>query len=249
VNESPPGLERAQTTSAFATTHWSVVLAARDSDSPAGAEALARLCEAYWYPLYVYVRRRGLGPEDAQDLTQEFFARLLEKNFLRLVDPGRGRFRSFLVMALDRFLAKEWQRQHRQKRGGGRPLSSLDAAEGEQRYFREPAREYPPEKLFDRRWALTLLERTLAQLGRECEAAGKGALFRAVQGWLAGESEGQPYEALARRLGLSVNALKVAVHRLRRRHARLLRAEVAQTVARPEEVDDEIRYLLGTLAD
>lgn len=243
------GPQRPQTTATFATTHWSVVLAARNPDSPEGADALGRLCAAYWYPLYAYVRRRGHEPEDARDLTQEFFARLLEKNFLRLVDPGRGRFRAFLVMAMDRFLAKEWRRQNREKRGGGRALQSLDADAGERRYRCEPAQNSSPEHLFDRRWALTLLERSLAHLGRECEATGKGALFRAVQGWLAGEPDPEPYEALARRLGQSVNALKVAVHRLRRRYAQLLRAEVAQTVARPEEVDDEIRYLLRTLAD
>jgi RNA polymerase sigma-70 factor (ECF subfamily) len=231
----------------FATTHWSVVLTARDADAPQQLEALEILCRAYWYPLYSYIRRQGYSPVEVQDLTQEFFARLLEKDFLRLVDPARGRFRSFLIMALDRFLAKEWRRGQRQKRGGGQVLVSLDMEDGERRYAAETADERTPDKIFELRWALQVLDRALDQLRRESSAPAKRAMFDRVQGLLAGDGADAPYETLAAEVGLSVNAFKVAVHRMRQRYRELVRAEVLQTVSRPEEVDDEIRHLLAAL--
>jgi RNA polymerase sigma-70 factor (ECF subfamily) len=231
----------------FATTHWSVVLAAKERGSPDGAEALAELCRVYWYPLYTFVRRRGYDPHEGQDLTQEFFARLIEKEFLRLVDPGSGRFRSFLVMALDRFLKKEWTRANRQKRGGGQTLISFDAEAVERRYHAELADGIIPEKLFERRWALTLLDRAMNRLRRECDGPNKRALFDRIQGLLAGDRAEGSYETLAAEGGMTVGAFKVAVHRMRQRFRELLRAEVAQTVSKPEEIDEEIRYLLRAL--
>ena len=231
----------------FVTTRWTVVLSARDNDSTTKAEALAKLCETYWYPLYAYVRRRGYAPPAAQDLTQEFFAQLLEKDFLRAVDPTRGRFRSFLVMAIDRFLTKEWVRSHRLKRGGV-PLVSLDAEAGERRYLAEPADNLTPERIFERRWALSLVERSVQRLREKCSTPEKRRLFDCVQGLLAGDREDAPYEGLASELGLTRNALKVAVHRLRQRHRALLREEVRETVGSAEEVDEEIRHLLSVLS-
>lgn len=248
MHQSPAVIERtAVRGSIFATTHWSVVLAAKARESPEGAEALADLCQKYWYPIYAFVRRRGYSPEDAQDLTQGFFAQLLEKEFLRLVDPQKGPFRAFLMMALDRFLTKERWRGQRLKRGGGCVILSLDEEHGEARYRLEPVDGMTPDRLFARRWALIVLERAMDRLAAECRDAGKEWLFARVRSAIAGDGPEDSYAALAGELGLSVGALKVAVHRLRRRHAELLREEVAQTVADPAAVDEEIRYLLRAL--
>lgn len=231
----------------FTTTHWSLVLAAAENDDASGREALAKLCKVYWYPLYAFVRRQGLGPHDAQDLTQEFFVRLLEKNYLGDVDRRKGKFRSFLLAALKHFLSKEWARAKTAKRGGGHKLVSLDAFDAEDRYRREPEDDATPEKLFERRWALTLLDRVLARLAEEHEAAGKLAMFEQLQGCLTGNSDLLPYAELADKLNTSEGAIKVVVHRLRQRYRKLLRDEIGQTVNDPADIDDEIRHLFSAL--
>jgi RNA polymerase sigma-70 factor (ECF subfamily) len=224
-----------------------VVLAAAGGEDPHAQEALSRLCQVYWYPLYAFVRRQGHAPPEAQDLTQEFFARLLAKHWLDDVDRAKGKFRSFLLAALKHFLANERARAHRLKRGGGQQLVSLDMASAENRYAGEPADPLTPEKVYERHWALTLLEQTLDRLCREYEAAGKGLLFNQLQGSLTGEKTLAPYAQLARQLAMTEGALKVAVHRLRHRYRELLREEIAQTVTSPAEIDEEIRYLFTTL--
>jgi RNA polymerase sigma-70 factor (ECF subfamily) len=232
----------------FATTHWSVVLAAACDRDTLAQEALARLCKTYWYPLYAFVRCQGCSPQDAEDLTQEFFARLLAKHYLRDVDRSKGRFRSFLLAALKHFLANEWARARRLKRGGGQTLVPLDALSAESRYGREPADTLTPEASYERRWALTLLNQVLARLAGEQEAAGKQAQFARLQGCLTGEKGLPPYVELAAGLGVTEGAVKVAVHRLRQRYRELLREEIALTVASPAEIEDEIRRLFRALA-
>lgn len=232
----------------FATTRWSLVAAARERESPASAAALASLCQLYWYPLYAYARRRLPTAEDAQDLTQDFFAQLLEKEYLCQVDPQRGSFRAFLLTAFKHFLAKQRERAHAQKRGGGRTHLPLDFQVGERRYQLEPTHAVDAEALYERRWALTLLEQTLAQLKDELTRAGKGRLFEALKGTLTGADAPRPYAELAAELGLSAEAIKVTVHRLRRRYGELLRTEIAQTLSAPEEVDDELRTLFAALS-
>ena len=246
TNDIPddPGLQGAWR---FASTRWSVVAAAGRKDSPEARAALAVLCRVYWYPLYAYARRRLARPDDAQDLTQEFFARLLEKDYLQAADPARGKFRTFLLTAFQRFLAKEHARAAAQKRGGDRRPLSLDFHEGEQRYCHEPADPTTPESLYERRWALTLLEQALARLRQEFTRAGKERLFEALKGTLTGDGTGEPYGRIGRDLGLSEPAVKTAAHRLRRRYQELLRAEVAQTVASPDEVEDELRDLFAAV--
>ena len=230
----------------FATTHWSLVLAAGHGSRPDAGAALATLCEAYWYPLYYYVRRCGYRAEEAQDLTQEFFAKLLEKGSLKVADPDRGRFRSFLLASLTHFLANEWRRASARKRGGGKPAISLDAESAETRYRREPAHDLTPEKAYERRWALLLLEKALSKLRDEYAASGKSKVFARLSGFLAGR-EHVLYEKAARELDMTEGAVKVAVHRLRRRCRAILRAEVAQTVADPADVDEELRHLMAAV--
>jgi RNA polymerase sigma-70 factor (ECF subfamily) len=230
----------------FATTRWSLVLAAKDKAAPEARQALADLCTAYWYPLYAYVRRQGHDAEQAQDLTQEFFTRLLEKDFLRAVDPVRGRFRAFLLAALRHFLANEWDRAKASKRGGGRRLLSLDCRAAEDRYRLEPAHQLTAEKLFERRYALTLLEQVLQRLKREMARAGKDELFEGLKQYLAGAAE-SGYAETARALNMSDGALKTAVHRLRRRYRELLREAIAETVETDHEIDEEIRDLFAAL--
>lgn len=233
----------------FATTHWSVVLAAGQGESAPAQGALETLCRGYWYPIYVYVRRKGYGPDDAQDLTQEFFAQLIAKEHLRLADREKGKFRTFLLATLDFFLAREWSRAHRQKRGGQFRFISLDQQTPEDRYRLEPADTDTPEKKFLQQWALTILKQALTGLECECNENGKGALFREVKGLLSGERDGEAYSEIGARLAMSEGALRVAVHRLRERYGELLRAEIAQTVGRIEEVDEELRYLLTVLSN
>ena len=232
----------------FVTTHWSVVLSAGGVDSVESRRALETLCLAYWYPLYAYARRRGYAPHDAQDLTQGFFARLLEHHWLASADPGRGRFRSFLLTAMNHYLATEWQKARAQKRGGGRAVLSLELAAAEQRYDLEPADGATPDKAFDKHWAITLLDHVVGQVEKEYHRQGKATVFAALKETLAGARESQPYAALAFRLGMTEGAVKVAVYRLRKRYRQLLRAEIANTVASPGEVDDEMKYLFRTLA-
>src|SRR3954470_15999964 len=230
----------------FATTRWSVVLKAGAS-SPAADDALARLCRAYWYPLYAFVRRQGHSPHDAQDLTQGFFARLLEKNDLAAVDRSKGKFRSFLLAAMKHFLANEWDRARALKRGGGVTLISIDDAEAEGRYAHEAAEQSTAEQLFDRRWALTLLDQVLARLETEMAVAGKRATFDALKFSLTGE-QAAAYEEIARRLGTTEGALKVAIHRLRDRYRTLLREQIADTVGSTADVDEELRHLFSALS-
>lgn len=232
----------------FASTHWSLVAAAGQRDSPDAEAALASLCRTYWYPLYAYARRRLPTAEDAQDLTQAFFVRLLEKEYLRQADQKRGRFRSFLLTAFEHFLANEYERANAQKRGGGRAIVPLDFQSGERRYQFEPNHEGTAEALYERRWALTLLEQTLSRLREEQASAGKGPLFECLKATLTGEDLPRPYGELAVELGMSPEAIKVTVHRLRRRYGELLRAEIAQTVASAEEIEDELRSLFASVS-
>ena len=231
----------------FATTHWSIVVSAGGQHG--GAEvgrALATLCENYWFPLYAFVRRAGYSAEDAQDLTQEFFARLLAKNYLAVADPQRGRFRSFLLGAMKHFLSDEWDRAHAQKRGGSRTVVSLDSLDAETRYRLEPASDLTPEKLFEKQWALALLEQVLSRLQAELVSEGKSALFEALKDTLTGVRS-LTYAAIGAELGMSVGAVKVAAHRMRRRYRALLREEIAQTLASADEISAEIRYLRSCL--
>ena len=235
--------------SLFLTTHWSVVLAAKDKSSPESAAALEVLCHAYWYPLYAFVRHQGHAPADAEDLTQEFFARLLAKEYLQAADREKGRFRTFLRVALRRFLANEWDRARRLKRGGGQTFLPLDTSGAEHRYQEEPGDALPPDRLYERRWAGALLEQALARLRGEYTAAGKTSEFDRLKGVLTAERGGVDYRNLAAALGLSEGAARVAVHRLRKRFRELFRAAVAETVSTPEEVTDELRYVVGLLGE
>lgn len=233
----------------FAATRWTLVLAAaRGSVSPCAAEAMAELCRIYWYPLYAYVRRRGSDAHEAEDLTQEFFLRLLAKNYLAAVDREKGKFRAFLLASLKHFLANEWGRSQAQKRGGGQVIIPLDTLSAESRYRLEPWHDLNPEKLYERQWALTVLEQVLGRLQAESLALnGNQAVFERLKQFLTGGRESASYAQVAAELEMTEGAVKTAVHRLRRRYRQLLREEIAQTVAGPEEIDDEIRYLLSCL--
>ena len=233
----------------FVTTHWSVVQAAGHGDPTRAHDALAHLCQAYWYPLYAYARRRGSSPQDAQDLTQEFFARLLQGNWVAQADPERGRFRSFLLSAMKHFMANEWNKARAQKRGGGQPLVSLNDDSAESRYRLEPADQATPESLFERGWALTLLDGVLALLEEEYHRAGKQAEMEAMRPALTTDGGAIDYAQMARQLDTTETAARVAVHRLRQRYRQLLRAEVAGTVASPEEVEAEMRHLFQALTN
>jgi RNA polymerase sigma factor (sigma-70 family) len=233
----------------FLTTHWSVVLAAGQSDSTRSRAALETLCRAYWYPLYAFVRRLGHSPHDAEDLVQGFFAQCLEKGYLEAADRSKGRFRSFLLMALKRFLANEWDKARARKRGGAFPPISLDAVTAEERYALEPSDLRSPDRLFERRWALTLLENVLNRLAAEQAAANRADAFVVLKDSLTGSGRDTPYAELAARLDMNEAAVKVAVHRLRRRYRELLEAEIAHTVDSHEEVIEERHYLLSVLRD
>ncbi len=230
----------------FVTTHWSVVLTAGKNDTTRAQNALARLCRIYWRPLYAYVRRRGYQPADAEDLTQAFFARLLERNDVATVSPDRGRFRSYLLAAMNHFLSDEWDKARAQKRGGGRVIE-MDSAMAEAIHAREDRDVLTPEALFDRRWAITVLEEVHERLRREHEREGKGAQFDALRFSLMGERSAVPYAELTEKLGMSEGAVKVAVHRLRQRYRSVLRELIAETVSSPDEVEDELRYLVQVL--
>ncbi len=231
----------------FHTTHWSVVIKAGRSDSAGSAAALSDLCETYWYPLYAYARRRGLAAEEAEDRTQGFFAALLEKEWIVRADPERGRFRAFLLTAFKRHLGREREKERALKRGGDRTALRLDFEDGERRYSLEPAHLDTPERLFDRRWALTILARTMERLVQEAAAASKAEQFAALKTSLPGGGDADPQAEIAERLGMSVGAVRVAVHRLRSRYRECLRAEIAQTVDSPDRIDEELGELLASL--
>ena len=230
----------------FATTHWSVVLAAKGPASPDAAEALEQLCRAYWYPLYAYVRRRGYSVEEAQDLTQEYFARLIEKQWVAAANPGKGRFRTFLLTALNHFLANEWRNARAAKRGGGRAVISLDDTT-ESRYALEPASNLTPEKLYERRWALSLFERAMGRLREHYVAAGKERHYKCLEQFLSGEASDGDYARAGTELQMAPGAVASAVHRLRQQYRELVREEIAHTVTSPDEVEDEMRSLLAAL--
>jgi RNA polymerase sigma-70 factor (ECF subfamily) len=233
---------------AFVATHWSLVVAAARSDTTRARAALEKLCRAYWLPIYAFVRRQGRSPHDAQDLTQAFFARLLEKNYLADADRARGRFRSFLLASLKHFLANEWARAGAKKRGGRRTVISLDAAGAETACGFELADNTTPEKIFEWRWALALLEQVLRRLREEYTREGKANLFEQLKPTLTEASRTVAYAEIATRLRTTEGAVKTAVHRLRRRYREILRAEIADTVADPGEIEDEIRNLFAALA-
>lgn len=230
------------------TTHWSLVQSAGRKSSPTGRQALETLCRLYWPPLYAYIRRCGINAVEAEDLTQAFFAELLDKDYLLQASPERGRFRSFLLAACQHFLSKQWAKARAQKRGGGRARLSLDFAQAEQRLALEPAVSTTPQQEYERQWAITLLRQVLAQLEQEFTRSGKGELFAALKPLLLGEHDGSIYATAAAELAITVAAAKMAASRLRGRYRQLLREAIAQTVSTPEDVDDEIRRLFAALA-
>lgn len=232
----------------FMTTHWSVILSAKDAPAEQADAALEKLCQTYWRPLYAHVRRRGYEPHDAEDLTQEFFARLLAKDFLRSVDRNKGKFRSFLLAAMGHFLAKEWRRANTQKRGGNCAFVSLDAKSAEEEYLQIPASTLTPDQLYDKQWALLLLGRVLDRLRDEYVAGGKGQLYEETRVFLTGDKNEARYSEIAAKLNTTEAALKMAVSRMRDRYCELRREEIAQTVSGPDEVEEELRVLKSILS-
>lgn len=231
----------------FETTRWSLVLAAGGDDSRAAHAALAALCEAYWYPIYAYVRRRGANADDARDLTQGFLTSLLERHDLRHVSQDRGRFRTFLLTSLHHFLANDYARRRTQKRGGHAITLSFEFAEAEGHYRGEPVEVTTPETLYERRWALTVIDRVMKDLRAEWRAAGEEAKFEALKACLLGQAPPGGYAAVAADLGSSEGAVKVAIHRLKKDFHVRLRETIAETVSTVDEVDDEIRHLIQAL--
>lgn len=224
----------------FETTQWTQVLQARDGSDSQARQALESLCETYWYPLYAYVRHKGNDPDEASDLTQAFFADLVGRDFLSNVDPSKGRFRSFLLSAMRNFLSHEWHKDQAQKRGGGAPVLSLDVDRAEQRYQLEPVDAKTPEQIYERRWAVTVMQRAMDRLRQESDDPDR---FEKLQSYLTG-GDAAPYKDVATDLGMTETAIKTAVHRLRQRYGQCLRAEIAETVGSDDEVDDEVRHLL-----
>ena len=231
----------------FATTHWSVVMAAGRPKSAGYRQALETLCRTYWFPLYAYLRRHGYDSHQAQDFTQAFFTGLLAKGGLGLADPKRGKFRSFLLASLKNFLSNERARAHAKKRGGGRKALSLDFENAESRYALEPRDELSPEKLFERSWALAVLDRTMARLQAEAISTNKQKLFERLKSYLTAGKGSIPYRQAADELGITEGAVRVAVHRMRKRFRELLRDEIAQTVTSDDQIDEEIRDLFTAL--
>ena len=247
---TPPGSVAPGTRDAgvFASTHWSVVMSAGAGTTEQSMAALDRLCRQYWQPLYYFVRRRGYNEHDAQDLTQGFFARLLEKHSIETADRERGRFRTFLLTALENYLANEWDRANRQKRGGGQQFLSWEhAANAEAGYQLQPQDSSTPDRLYDRRWAQAVLEAVLRRLREECDRRHGGGRFEVLKQFLFGDRGETSYADAAKRVGLSESATKSAIYRLRQRYGELFAEEITHTVERPEQVDDEIRHLLAAL--
>ena len=243
-----PAKDEAATTSSpqwFRTTHWSLITLAGEVDSPQATAALEKLCQTYWLPLYSYIRRQGYGPHDSQDLAQGFFARLLRMNSLASVGPEKGKFRTFLLAGLNHFLSDERDHARAEKRGGSKNLISLDAAE--ERYLEVPAPDLTPEKLYDRHWALTVMEQALSRLRKEYATAGNAALFQQLSGFLSREAGHGEYDSNAQKLGMSPGATAVAVHRLRQRYRECVRFELSQTVSCREDLELEMKYLFETL--
>jgi RNA polymerase sigma-70 factor (ECF subfamily) len=232
----------------FATTRWTVVLAARGRNTPQADVALEELCRTYWYPLYAYVRRQGHSREDAEDFTQAFFARLLEKNYLEGISSTGGKFRAFLLVAVKRFLANEWDRANCQKRGGGVVLFSLDWQDADTRYQIDPPDAVSPDKLYDRAWAITVLEHVIIRLQDEHAADGKAALYAQLKPFLMAGKDALSYGQAAATLQMPEGTVRVAVHRLRRRYRELLREEIAQTLSDPTLADEEMQSLFAALS-
>ena len=241
-----PTMHTSPGSSQFPTTRWTMVVAAGDPHRKEARSALVTLCENYWYPLYAYLRRRGYPADQAQDLTQEFFMRLLEGRYLDRADPAKGRFRAFLLTSLKFFVADEADRDRAHKRGGGMVVP-LEFSSGEERYQREPGHDETPERIFERRWALSVLDRVVERLRSEFLHHGRPEHFDRLKVFLLGQSDA-PYAMLAREMNTSEGALKVAIHRLRKRYRELFRQEIADTVADPAEVESELRYLAAVLA-
>jgi RNA polymerase sigma factor (sigma-70 family) len=249
VSESQPPPSSAPAGDYFVTTRWTVVLSAGRKSSPQSDSALAELCQTYWYPLYAYVRRRAHSKEDAEDLVQAFFERFLEKNYLEGLSAERGKFRAFLLASLKHFLANEYDKATRQKRGGGVQHLSLDWQNADERYHLDPpAPTSATDGLFDREWAVALLERVITRLRDECVGAGKAELFQRARSFLMMGSNAIPFAQAAKELGIEEGALRVAVHRLRKRYRELLRDEIAQTVSDPKNIEEELRSLQAALA-
>ena len=233
----------------FTTTRWSVVLAAANTTVPGGADALEKLCRTYWYPLYLYVRRRGHNPEAAQDLTQDFFEHLLEKKILQVVDARKGRFRSFLLASINNFLANEWDRGRTARRGGKHSIIFWHDQSCENCYLREPGHELTPERIFEQSWALKLLQTVMEQLKEEFVRAGREQLFEAIHACLSEDEGAGTYGEIAAKLNMTEGAVKMSVLRLRTRFRSLLRAEIAKTVPDPSEVEEELRHLFTCLSN
>lgn len=248
MNSERPTPAFAPQADVFVTTRWTVVLQAGRQSSPHSDQALAELCQTYWYPLYAYVRRQGKTKEDAEDLVQSFFARFLERNYLEGLAAERGKFRAFLLASLKNFLANEWDRSQRQKRGGGVEHLSLNWQDADDRFHLDPPDPASPDRTFDREWAMALLERVVGRLRTECVADGKGRLFEQARGFLMVGQEVIPYAQAAAELGLDEGTVRVAVHRLRKRYRELLRDEIAQTLDDPAQVAEELRSLQAALA-
>jgi RNA polymerase sigma factor (sigma-70 family) len=232
----------------FPPTLWTMVLLAGGEPGDQAGDALAQLCQRYWYPLYAYLRRRGQSAHDAEDLTQGFFLHLLSRRGLAKVQRQRGKFRSFLLSSLQNYVSDEWDRSRAQKRGGGAALVSLDAQDAEKRYSAEPAGPMDPELLFEHRWAVTILDRALERLEAEYQAAGKAQRFEALRIFLTGEPQGVSYAETGARIGLSDGAVKVAVLRMRQRYRELVRGEIAHTIESEADIDEEMRHLLAILS-
>jgi RNA polymerase sigma-70 factor (ECF subfamily) len=232
----------------FATTHWSNVFSAGQAGSPERDIALERLCRTYWYPLYSFVRRRGFNAHEAQDLTQGFFARFLEKNYVAEADAAKGRFRTFLLNCLQSYLANEWDRKNAQKRGGGAQIISIDAQSADERYQLEPVTELTPERIFEKQWLEALLESVLHRLREEFIAAERAGQFDLLKIYLVDERGAVPFSEMAAKLGVTESALKGVVRRMRQRYRDLFREEIAQTVLNPREVDAELQHLIGLIA-